>query len=108
MGDSVSPVLNTTKRVTLGAGSTTIYSMLTGSYDGMFVEYMVRSGSNGRGGNIMSMWSGSATVFSDVSTVDFGNTVGVVFNTIISGNSMVLTGSSTTAGWTGKFIIRTI
>jgi hypothetical protein len=43
-----------------------------------------------------------------VSTVDFGTTTGVVFNTIISGQNMVLTGSATTANWTGKFIIRTI
>jgi hypothetical protein len=74
----------------------------------MFVEYMIKSGSNGRAGTIMSMWSGSATVFSDVSTVDFGTTSGVVFNTIISGQNMLLTGSATTANWTGKFIIRTI
>ena len=108
MGDSVAPALHTTKRVTIGTSNTTIYNMLTSSYDGMFVEYMIKSGSNGRAGTIMSMWSGSATVFSDVSTVDFGTTSGVVFNTIISGQNMLLTGSATTANWTGKFIIRTI
>jgi hypothetical protein len=108
IGDSVAPALHTTKRVTIGTSNTTIYNMSTGSYDGMFVEYMIKSGSNGRAGTIMSMWSGSATVFSDVSTVDFGTTSGVVFNTIISGQNMLLTGSATTANWTGKFIIRTI
>ena len=108
MGDSVAPALHTTKRVTIGTSNTTIYNMLTSSYDGMFVEYMIKSGSNGRAGTIMSMWSGSATVFSDVSTIDFGNTTGVVFNTIISGQNMVLTGSASVGSWTGKFIIRTI
>jgi hypothetical protein len=108
MGDSVAPALHTTKRVTIGTSATTVYNMLTSSYDGLFVEYTIKSGSNGRIGQMMGTYSGSTTVFSDVSSVDFGNTSGVVFGTTISGSNMVLTGSATTANWTGKFTIRTI
>jgi hypothetical protein len=107
MGDSIAPVLNTTKRVSL-TGSMTIYSMPTASYDGMFVEYTIRSGSNGRMGQFMSMWSGSSTINSDISTVDFGTTAGVAFTTIVSGSNMVMTGSASSGTWTSKFIIRTI
>jgi predicted RecA/RadA family phage recombinase len=107
IGDSVAPALNTTKRVSI-TGSTTIYSMSTASYDGMFVEYTIRSGSNARMGQFMAMWSGVSTVVSDVSTVDFGNTSGVAFTSIISGSNMVMTGSASAGTWTGKFIIRTI
>ena len=109
MGDYTAPSLNTTKRIaSTTAGVNVIYSLPTSSYDGVFVDYTIRSGSLGRAGNFMAMWSGSSTDFTDNSINGFGNTTGFVFGASISGSNMVISGSGTTAGWAIKTIIRSI
>ena len=74
----------------------------------MFVDYTLKSGSNARAGQLMGIWSGSSANYTDNSTTDFGTTAGFNFAVIVSGSNMVVTGSSTTAGWTVKTIIRSI
>jgi hypothetical protein len=108
IGNYQAPALYTTNKVTSISGSNVIYSLPTASYDGVFVDYTIRSGSNARAGQVFGIWSGSAANYTDNSTTDFGTTVGFIFAVIISGSNMVVTGSSTTAGWTVKTIIRSI
>jgi hypothetical protein len=108
MGSYLAPALYTTTRVTSIAGVNTIYSVPTALYDGIFVDYTVRSGSNARAGQIMAMWSASVVNFTETTTTDFGTTSTVTFVASISGSSMIVSGSTTTAGWTIKSIIRSI
>ena len=109
MGDYLSPSLNTTKRVSAGIGTTTIYSIPISAYTGAFFDYTVSNGTNLRSGNIMSIFNSSNIRYSETSTTDIGNTSGITFNMIISGGtSAVLQTSGTTAGWTVKTIIRSI
>ena len=108
LGSYLDPMLMTTQRVTANSGSTVIYSLPTASYDGVFVDYVIRSGSNARAGQFMGLWSGSATNYTDNSTTDFGLTSGFILGLIISGSNMVLTGSATTSGWTVRAGIRSI
>jgi hypothetical protein len=108
IGNYQAPALYTTNKVTSISGSNVIYSLPTASYDGVFVDYTIRSGSNARAGQVMGIWSGSLANYTDNSTTDFGTTVGFIFAVIVSGSNMVVTGSSTTAGWTVKTIIRSI
>lgn len=109
IGDStVTSVYETRRIASTTVGVNVIYSLPTSSFDGVFVDYTIRSGSVGRAGNFMAMWSGSQADFTDNSINGFGNTTGFVFGASISGSSMIVTGSGITGGWNVKTIIRSI
>ena len=108
LGDYQAPTLYTTKRVTSIVGNNVIYSLATSSYDGAFFDYVAKSGSNARAGNIMALWSGTSVNFTETTTTDFGNTSGLAFTAFISGSNLVLSGSTSTANWNIKTIIRSI
>jgi hypothetical protein len=111
MGDYQAPSLNTTAKVTLSAGTNSVYSIPTNSgYTGAFFDYTVISSGNtgARAGTIMSIWSGTTAQYTDVSTNDIGDTSGISFSVAVSGTNAVLSSSATTAGWTLKTIIRSI
>jgi hypothetical protein len=108
MGTPAEPALYTTTTTILNAGSTTIYSIPTANYMSVYYDYNIMSESNARAGQIMAMWSGSSVNFTEVTTTDFGDTSGVVFNVSISGANMILSSSAATAAWTFKSIVRSI
>jgi hypothetical protein len=109
MGDYQDPMLLTTKKITQTvSGPFTIYSIPTASYDGAFIDYTVKSGSNARAGTIMSTWAGSSIEFTEVDTMDIGSTTAVNLSMVLSGANAILTGSSSTGAWTIRTIIRTI
>ena len=108
IGDYQAPSLYTTKKISGSSGINLIYSLNTGSYDGVFMDYTAKSGSNARAGNFAAIWSGSSVNYMDNSTTDFGNTSGLVFGASISGSNMIVTGSASTSGWTIKAIIKSI
>ena len=109
MGDYQDPMLLTTKKVTqTNSGSFTIYSIPTASYDGAFIDYTIKSGSNARAGTIMSTWAGSSIEFTEVDTMDIGSTTAVGLTMILSGSNAVMTGASSTGAWTIRTIIRAV
>jgi hypothetical protein len=108
VGNYLAPMLLTTARTSSAAGINTLYRLPTSSYDAVYIDYTIRSGSNARAGNFMAMWSGTSVNFTDNSITEFGTTSGFVFGAHISGSNMVVTGSSSTAGWTVKTIIKAI
>jgi hypothetical protein len=110
MGNYLAPSLNTTFRTTTtNSGSFAVYAVPTSSYDGIFMEYTAKSGSNARAGQFMAIWSGSQANFTDNTTTDFGNTARLMFTGSVSGSNLVVTGNVTTgSGWTIKAIIRSI
>jgi hypothetical protein len=109
IGDPNAPAIYTTRKVaSTTAGVNVIYSLTTSSYDGVFVDYTIRSGSVGRAGNFMAMWSGSSADFTDNSINGFGITTNFVFGASISGSNLIVSGSGSTSGWAVKTIIRGI
>ncbi|MFY7885667.1 MAG: hypothetical protein ACOVOV_12595, partial [Dolichospermum sp.] len=107
IGDYQDPMLITTKKVTMtNSGSFIVYSLPTASYDTAFFDYSIKSGSNGRAGQIMAIQSGSSVNFTETTTTDFGSTTAVSFTVLVSGSNMVLTGSAATGSWTIKTIVR--
>lgn len=109
MGSYQAPALYTTVKVISVAGNNVIYQSLpTASYDGMFVNYTARSGSNGRVGKLSGMWSASAVVFSEFATSSFGDTTGLAFTMFVTGGNMAVTASTTTANWSIKTVINGI
>ena len=108
-GDYTAPMLTTTVKNTVSSiGAFTVYELPTSSYDGAFFEYVAKSGSDARAGQIMSLWSGSSVNFTETTTTDFGNTSGLSFIVTVTGSNFALTGSVTTANWTIKTIVRSI
>jgi hypothetical protein len=110
LGSYLAPALFTTVRTTTtNSGSFVIYNIPTGSYDGLYVDYTARSGSNARAGQIMAIWSGSSVNFTETTTTDFGTTSNLLLGVSISGSNMAFTGSvATGSGWVIKSIIRSI
>jgi hypothetical protein len=108
-GNVTVPALLTTVKVTSTAGNNTIYSIPTSSYDGVWFDYTIKSGSNARAGQIMAIWGNGGNVsFTETTTTDIGSTSGVNFTSIISGANLLITGSTSTANWTIKGIVRSI
>ena len=108
MGSYQAPSLNTTVKTTTTAGSNTIYTIPTASYDGAWFEYTAVSASNARAGTIMAIHNGGNIRFTETTTTDIGTTTGIAFTVIQTGGNIALTGSSATAGWTIKTIVRSI
>jgi hypothetical protein len=108
IGASNAMGLYTSYRVTTTTTNTEIYKVSTGSYDGLFVDYTIRSGSNARVGQFMSIWSGSQVNYTEVSASQFGDTSGFTFAAYVSQSFMNISSSATTNGWDVKTIIRSI
>ena len=108
MGSYTAPSLNTTKKLVLSAGTNTVYTIPTSAYTGAFFDYTVISSTGARAGNVMSIWSGSTTQYTDVATNDIGSTTDVSFSVSVSGDYAVFSSSATTANWTLKTIVRSI
>jgi len=108
-GDPDTKAVTTTVKNTVNAvGAFTVYSLATASYDGAWFEYVAKSGSDARAGQIMSLWSDTSVNFTETTTTDFGNTSGLSFTVAVTGSNFALTGSVATAGWTIKTIVRSI
>jgi hypothetical protein len=85
-------------------GSNTVFTQSTGSYSSAFFKYTVTSGSNARSGEIMSVWNGTTTAFTDNSTTDIGTTTDVTSSVEISGANVQLNMQTNTEGWRIKSI----
>jgi hypothetical protein len=108
IGNYLAPGMYTSTKVVATTGVTVLYSIPTASYDSAYYDYNIRSGSVGRAGSIMAMWSGSSVNYSEVSASSFGPTTGFVFGVSISGSNMILSGSAPSSGWIVKTIVRAI
>jgi hypothetical protein len=85
-------------------GSNTVFTQATGSYSSAFFKYTVTSGSNARSGEIMSVWNGTTSAFTDNSTIDIGTTTAVTSSVDLSGANVQLNVQTNTSGWRIKSI----
>ena len=108
IGDYQAPSLYTTKKILANSGNNIIYNIPTSSYDSIFYDYSIKSGSDYRTGHITATWSGSSINYLEHNTSSLGSPSGFIFGVFITGSNVMLTGSSTTNGWTVKTIIRSI
>jgi hypothetical protein len=74
-------------------------------YDGANFDFLVKSGSNMRLGNIMAVWDGTSVKYSETSTTDLGNTSGVTFTVSNTGNLNAVIASGT---WTVEVLYRAL
>ena len=80
-------------------GSNNMFSLVTGSYSSAFFKYSVSNGSNSRAGEVMAAWTNGSIQYTDNSTLDIGNTSGVVTSAIISTNTVQFNISTVDSGW---------
>ena len=106
--DPSSSAIFTTVKKTVNSPGSHLYTVATASYDGLFVDYTVASGSNMRAGQITAMHNSSTVNHTETSTIDFGDTSGFNFDVVISGENMALSSSANSDGWSVKAIIRGI
>ena len=79
-------------------GITEIVSYTTGSSHSAFSNYVIYSGSNSRAGQFITVWNGVTASYTDVSTLDIGNTSTIVFTSSISTNLLKIT-ANTSISW---------
>jgi hypothetical protein len=108
LGSEQAPALYNTTKSLVDTGTNTIYSVSTASYDSMFLDYTIKSGSNMRAGQMTATWLEGSVVYNEIATVDIGNTVGTIFEAALSDSTASINFTATSDGWTVKTIIRSI
>jgi hypothetical protein len=83
-------------------GSNNMFTRVTGSYSSAFFKYSVTKGSNSRAGEVMAAWAGGTLQFTDNSTLDVGDTSGVVATAIIAASSVQFNITTADSAWTLK------
>lgn len=91
----------------VSAGTTyVIQQKQTGSYLGVFYDYVVKSGSNSRIGEVFGTWNGAIIEYTEYSTVNIGNTDQVTMSLVLDGGNVQLLTNSNTTNWTIRAIGR--
>jgi len=90
------------KCVTISSNST-IFNLST--FDGANFDYVIKSGSNMRGGMIMSVWNGTNSVYNETSTIDIGSTTGVTFTV---SNTGALNANIASGTWTIEVLYKAL
>jgi hypothetical protein len=93
---------NNTSSIT-SAGTTIVSVLPTSSYTSCFYNYTIASGSNARSGQVMSVWNGANIRYTEVTTMDIGNTATASFAVALSGENIQLSFSAP-GSWTVKNI----
>ena len=109
IGYYTAPGVYTSARRNVNSGTNqTIFTIATASFDSAYFDYNIRSGSNARAGQIITMWSGSSIQYSEISTNSFGNTESFELATRIASGSLELIGTAASNSWSLKTILRLI
>jgi hypothetical protein len=88
-------------------GTTIIATIATGSNTSAFVNYTINSGVNARAGQFMAVWNGTTTQYTDVSTLDVGDTSAINFTaSIVSSNLQI--SEAGPVGWSVKMLVNLI
>jgi len=91
-----------------GTTPATAYSIPVQPNGGAWFEYVIRSGSNARTGQIMAVWDDTLVNFTDTTTTDLGDTSGVTLTVTNDTSNITFDASATTDDWSIKAIIRSI
>ena len=81
------------------AGANTVFNQATGSYTGAKYLYTIASASNSRTGEVLAVWNGTTTQYTDVSTLDIGSTSNVSASvSIVTAQAQFIINTGT-SGW---------
>jgi hypothetical protein len=80
-------------------GANNLFTQATGSYTSAFFKYTVSNGANARAGEVMAVWNGATTTYTDTSTTDIGNTSAVTCSSAVVGSDIQFNIYTGTSGW---------
>jgi hypothetical protein len=86
-------------------GSNNLFTQATGSYTSAIANYTLRNGANARAGQFITVWNGTTTSYTDISTVDIGSTSDITFVSSIVSNNIQINATALTSGWTIKMLV---
>jgi len=86
-------------------GSSTTKVFTLSSFDGANFDYLVKSGSNMRAGNIAAVWTGTNVSFNETNTTDLGSTSTITFNVDVTGSLVSYISAGT---WTIEAMYRAL
>ena len=89
-------------------GTNVVASFSTTDGNGVNFEYLVKDNTNYRVGNIMALWDGSNINFTEVTTVDLGNTTDVLLTVQINTGNVELIADAVSQPWTVKTLAKII
>jgi len=92
----------------ISIGTNTVASFSTTDGNGVNFEYLVKDNTNYRVGNIMAVWDGSNINFTEVTTVDLGNTTDVLLLVQINTGNVELIADAVSQPWTVKTLAKII
>ena len=104
----LSSSINYQENTDVDTGTETIATVNTGSFDGAFFDYLIKSGSNLRAGTVTAIHDGTNVEYNEVSTQDLGSTTAVELSVDISGADMRLRATTTSDNWLIKSLVRTL
>jgi hypothetical protein len=104
----LSSSINYQENTDVDTGTETVATVNTGSFDGAFFDYLIKSGSNLRAGTVTAIHDGTNVEYNEVSTQDLGSTTAVELSVDISGADMRLRATTTSDNWLIKSLVRTL
>ena len=104
----LSSSINYQENTDVDTGTETVATVNTGSFDGAFFDYLIKSGSNLRAGTVTAIHDGTNVEYNEVSTQDLGSTTAVELSVDISGADMRLRATTTSDDWLIKSLVRTL
>lgn len=85
-------------------GTNNLYTRPTGSYTAAFSKYTLHNSGNARSGEFWTVWNGTAVEFTDISTVDIGDTETITFSSAIISSDIQINAIAGSSGWTIKML----
>lgn len=85
-------------------GTNNLYTKPTGSYTSAFSKYTLHNGGNARSGEFWTVWNGTTVEFTDISTVDIGDTETITFSSTIISSDIQINAIAGASGWTIKML----
>jgi hypothetical protein len=85
-------------------GSNNLFTQATGSYTSAFGKYTLFNGQRARAGEFMTVWNGTTTTYTDISTKDIGDTSYITFTSAIVSSNIQINAIAASSGWTIKML----
>ena len=90
------------------SGTTTLATIPTSSYNGVFFDFVAFSGSNQRAGTLIGNWRSGTVQYTEYSTPDIGSTAAAVTMSVTLSGANALVQSVSAPGWAIKATYRTV
>jgi hypothetical protein len=108
-GSTQQTIFSKQQNIAVGPSISTVAAVTTTNVDAVFFDYVVKqSTTDMRAGTLMVVTNGSTVEYTEVSTLDIGNTSMVYLTADINGGQVRLRAVATSGAWTVRALARTI